>query len=337
VFDQTLLGSPPFDVPVLKRNHLATSLLVGALAWGVAFLGLPIFWGRPETTVLAVESTVAGIGLALFALMLCYLHADTRRLGLRTWLWMGLTLVFNLAGFFAYLLYSAAKTGNWRRATVPAAYCFEVLIVGGLVLMPLIFTQALPKLGTTILIPPPPPPPAAPRATPKAPRPPTYIDPRGAHPVIPNTIAKINEELATRPPASVGGPLQSAEIGAPNGLLNSLGPVISVPPPPPVQAPRSVRVKVVGGQVEPPRLIYQPQPEYPKIALMTRTQGVVRLEATIRTDGRVEGLKVVSGHPLLVKAALEAVSRWRYQPTLLNGEPVEVVMELEVNFKLGGL
>ena len=63
-------------------------------------------------------------------------------------------------------------------------------------------------------------------------------------------------------------------------------------------------------------------------------QGTVRLDALIATDGTVTGLKVVSGHPLLVKAALEAVERWRYRPTLLNGQPVEVETEIDVNFAL---
>jgi protein TonB len=67
---------------------------------------------------------------------------------------------------------------------------------------------------------------------------------------------------------------------------------------------------------------------------MARIQGTVRLEAIIGTDGTIQQLKVLSGHPLLVKAAVEAVSRWRYQPTLLNGEPVEVVTDVDVNFTL---
>jgi len=67
---------------------------------------------------------------------------------------------------------------------------------------------------------------------------------------------------------------------------------------------------------------------------MARIQGAVRLEAVIGTDGTVQNLKVLAGHPLLVKAATDAVSRWRYQPTLLNGEPVEVLTEVLVTFNL---
>jgi protein TonB len=82
------------------------------------------------------------------------------------------------------------------------------------------------------------------------------------------------------------------------------------------------------------RIVYQPKPEYPELARMTRTEGAVEFEAVIGKDGTIEQLKVLKGHPLLVKAALEAVRQWRYQPTLLNGEPVEVITEITVNFKL---
>jgi protein TonB len=82
------------------------------------------------------------------------------------------------------------------------------------------------------------------------------------------------------------------------------------------------------------KIVYQPKPEYPELAKLTRTEGAVELEAVIGKDGTIEELKVLRGHPLLVKAALDAVRQWRYQPTLLNGEPIEVVTEITVNFKL---
>jgi protein TonB len=89
-----------------------------------------------------------------------------------------------------------------------------------------------------------------------------------------------------------------------------------------------------GGDVSAAKLIYQPKPEYPQLARMARIEGAVELEAVIGKDGTIEELKVLKGHPLLVNAALEAVRQWRYQPTLLNGEPIEVVTEIKVNFKL---
>ena len=82
------------------------------------------------------------------------------------------------------------------------------------------------------------------------------------------------------------------------------------------------------------RLIYQLKPEYPTLARMARIEGDVEFEAVISKAGTIEELKVLKGHPLLVQAALDAVRQWRYQPTLLNGEPVEVMTEITVNFRL---
>ena len=75
-------------------------------------------------------------------------------------------------------------------------------------------------------------------------------------------------------------------------------------------------------------------PVYPAIARITRTQGVVVLEALITREGAVDSLRVISGHQLLIQAALDAVRQWRYRPTLLNGEPVEVITTITVTFTL---
>jgi protein TonB len=90
----------------------------------------------------------------------------------------------------------------------------------------------------------------------------------------------------------------------------------------------------VGTGVQDAKLAFAPRPVYPQIAKAARSQGVVKIEATIATDGRIKDLRVVSGPPLLVNAALEAVRQWRYQPTLLNGAPVEVLTEIDINFTL---
>ena len=75
-------------------------------------------------------------------------------------------------------------------------------------------------------------------------------------------------------------------------------------------------------------------PVYPPLARQARISGTVRLEAVIAFNGAVQSLRVASGHPLLAQAALDAVRQWVYQPTLLNGEPVEVLTQIDVNFKL---
>jgi protein TonB len=83
-------------------------------------------------------------------------------------------------------------------------------------------------------------------------------------------------------------------------------------------------------------LIYRVQPEYPALARQVRIQGLVVLRAIINRDGAIENLQALSGHPLLVPAALNAVRQWRYRPYVLNGEPVEVETEVKVNFILSG-
>jgi protein TonB len=105
------------------------------------------------------------------------------------------------------------------------------------------------------------------------------------------------------------------------------------PPPPPPKAPARIKL---GGQVQAAKIVAQPQPLYPALARQARIQGNVVLHAIIDKDGRVGQLEVVSGHPLLVQAALDAVKQWRYQPTQLNGDPVEVDTTITVSFVLGG-
>jgi TonB family protein len=111
------------------------------------------------------------------------------------------------------------------------------------------------------------------------------------------------------------------------GLNNGSGNVI--PPP----APGEKRIRV-GGSVQAAKLIDKATPSYPPLAKQARIQGTVRFNALIAKDGRVQTLELVGGHPLLVPSATEAVSRWVYQPTLLNGEPVEVLTTIDVNFTL---
>jgi protein TonB len=82
----------------------------------------------------------------------------------------------------------------------------------------------------------------------------------------------------------------------------------------------------------PPRLLYGPDPEYPILAKQSRLSGVVIIEAVIDEHGNVKGMRVISGHPLLVPAALSAVSRRRYQPTVLDGEPTPIDLRVEISF-----
>ncbi len=90
----------------------------------------------------------------------------------------------------------------------------------------------------------------------------------------------------------------------------------------------------VSGEVAAAKLTHQETPEYPPLAKTAHIQGIVRMEVVIDKDGTVEDIKVLSGHPLLIESALEAVSRWRYKPTYLNGKPVEVMTQVEISFQL---
>jgi TonB family protein len=117
----------------------------------------------------------------------------------------------------------------------------------------------------------------------------------------------------------------------------TLGADVSVPPPPPTSpdppAPGVQRV-VVGGAVQASKIIEMQRPVYPPLAQQARIQGLARFTAIIGVDGKVQSITVVSGHPLLIPAAQEAVRQYVYQPTLLNGQPVEVVTQIDVIFSL---
>jgi len=105
---------------------------------------------------------------------------------------------------------------------------------------------------------------------------------------------------------------------------------IPAPPPPP---PQQVRV---GGDIKEPKKIVDAKPIYPEIAQRAKISGIVIIEATIGKDGTVRDAKVLRSQPFLDQAALDAVKKWKFTPTLLNGVPVEVIMTVTVNFTFSG-
>jgi protein TonB len=118
------------------------------------------------------------------------------------------------------------------------------------------------------------------------------------------------------------------------GIIGSVP--AAAPPPAPKEAPKAAtpqRIRV-GGNVQAANLIKKITPPYPQLAKQARIQGTVRFTAIIGKDGTIQNLQLIQGHPLLVPAAQEAVKQWVYKPTLLNGEPVEVVTQIDVNFTL---
>jgi protein TonB len=344
MFEDTLLESSPENAPILEGKHWLISIIIGAVCFLGLFFFLPMISANETRVILAQSAIVAGV-ITGSALILCYVLAECKRQGFNRVVWFIVVLLgLILVGFIIYLVYSATKTGNWKRATLPIAYIFECIIVGVMVLIPLIYTEALPKasLMTFLAAPPPPPPPPPPAA---AAPPPKIIhrvsmeDIMRAPTVIPKTIAQIKDESEPVPSAVgvVGGVPGGVPGGQWGGVLGGvIGGVLSAATPPPPPPPKPVITKPirVGGQVEAARLIFGPKPEYPPLARMARIQGQVRLDAIINKDGTIQDLRVLGGHPLLVKAALDAVQRWRYQPTLLNGEAVEVATEIDVNFTL---
>jgi protein TonB len=239
--------------------------------------------------------------------------------------------------------------GKTRKTwTVLISFIAQILVIVVAILIPMIYFDALPKsqLSSFLVAPPPPPPPPPPPAA--APPKVIKIIPRQfdagrltAPKQVPKEVAMIKEEEL--PPPSSGGVIGGVPGGVPGGsaggiiggIIGSV-PTAAPPPPPPVKVEKPVtpqRIRV-GGQVQAAKLIRQPKPIYPPLAKQARISGHVLLNAIIGKDGTIQNLTVASGHPLLVPAAMEAVKQWVYQPTLLNGEAVEVVTQIDVNFTL---
>ena len=228
---------------------------------------------------------------------------------------------------------------------VLASFALQMLLVGVAILIPLLNYAGLPatELMTFLVAPPPPPPPPPPPVTVKVKVIPREFDAgKLIQPVdIPEDVAIFEEAAA--PVASIAGVVGGVPGGAFGGSLGGvIGGIISstpmvAPPPPPVKKkpPPPKRIRV-GGSVQRANLIRQVRPVYPPLARQARIQGTVKLTAIIAKDGTIQKLEVLSGHPLLIPSALSAVKQWRYRPTLLNGQPVEVVTQVDVNFTLSG-
>jgi periplasmic protein TonB len=240
------------------------------------------------------------------------------------------------------LLESGGRLKTKRGRTTTFAIILEVALIGLMVLMPLIFTEALPKqqLMTFLVAPPPPPPPPPPAAAPiKVVRQVQTDIVNGALRTptkIPQKIQMIKEDEAPPPAMASSGVVGGVPGGIPGGQMGGvIGGIISSTPVavPKVATPQRVRVSQ---GVSAGLLVRKVNPTYPPLARQARIQGQVVLRAVISKDGSIENLTLVSGHPMLAPAAIEAVKQWKYKPYLLNGEPVEVDTEVQVNFTLAG-
>ncbi len=229
------------------------------------------------------------------------------------------------------------KRSPW--ATV-FSFVVQVGLVCVMILVPLIYTEALPKqqLMTFLVAPPPPPPPPPPPAT----QPVVHVQ---------RVVSELdNGELRTptkipkkilitedkEQPIASTGVVGGVPGGVPGGTMGGvIGGIISSTPVAVPKAATPTRVRVSAGVTE-GLLIHKVQPTYPPLARSARIQGQVVLQAVIGKDGTIQNLRAVSGHPMLTPSAIDAVKQWRYKPYFLNGEPVEVDTQITVNFTLAG-
>ena len=236
---------------------------------------------------------------------------------------------------------SGWSSRSHRGWTTLVSFAVQALLLGCLLLLPLLYTQGLPRL--TLLAPL------------LAPEPLAAVQPAQPHPVSPSTpqsnqigirllspsqipthVDMLTETVA--PPPMVDSSMIAICHGAydPFSRGSVLGSMLGSrqvlpPPPPPPAVHRPAPSHMMEGN-----LILRVQPDYPAIARQARVQGQVVLRAMISRDGAIENLQVLSGHPMLVRAAVDAVRQWRYRPYVLNGEPIEVETEVTVNFVLSG-
>ena len=240
------------------------------------------------------------------------------------------------------LVESSGRIRTKRGWTTLLSLTGQILFLGVLVLLPLIYTEALPKqqLMSFLVAPPPPPPPPPPAAAVPIKvvkvesdivngelRQPTKI---------PDKIKMVQEDAPPPAVTATGGVVGGVPGGVPGGSLGGvIGGIIGSAPVavPKVATPQRIRVSsgVAAGN-----LIQEVKPIYPPMAKMARVQGTVVLAAVISKQGTIENLKVISGHPMLIQSAVDAVQQWRYKPYLLSGEPVEVDTQISVVFTLTG-
>jgi protein TonB len=238
-----------------------------------------------------------------------------------------------------YALTDVDRPVRRRRVAVPASVALHAAAAAALAIVPLLLSDALPETGGDIRAffveplaappPPPPPPPPAARASLAA-----RVAPKTVSAPV-GFVAPIEVPTEIRPEEGLdlggveGGVPGGVEGGVPGGVVGGVvGGLPDAPPPPPV---RPVRV---GGDVREPRKVLDVAPVYPPLAAKAHVEGIVIIEATIDTRGRVVGATVLRGVPVLDEAALEAVRKWVYTPTLVDGVPTPIILTVTVNFRL---
>lgn len=236
------------------------------------------------------------------------------------------------------LMESTGRIRTRSRRYAVGSFLLETALVGVIVLVPYLYPAALPRKFLSIPLIAPPPPPAAPVVMPHlasapASRPQLLLTTLIAPGHIPRQPAQITD---APPGVNLPGNVdfgQGTGTGPAGGLWSSAvtqTPAQRIRPARP-SGPLRISAGVAAGQ-----LLAPIRPQYPAIAVAARIQGTVTVAATISTDGRIESLRVMSGPPMLVNAAVEAIRQARYRPWTLNGEPVEVETTINIVFTLGG-
>ena len=228
----------------------------------------------------------------------------------------------------------SARRG-WSTA---ASFGFQAMAVSLLLLVPLVWVQGPPTLSlledTQFLAPPP----SAPAPPTGQQRPlPASTNAAGEHVIqpvsFPDHPAILNEQqVGAAPNLDQSGVIGSTcTRGCGLGVLGGTGNDMTIIPAPPAPAP--TQPMKVSHYAE-GNVIYRVQPVYPPLARQARIQGTVELRAIISKAGTIENLVAVSGHPMLIPSAVNAVRQWRYRPYMLNEEPIPIETEITVNFVL---
>ena len=234
-----------------------------------------------------------------------------------------------------YSLIGADFAAERRRSvTLPVSILLHGAAALALVVIPLLTSDTNPEVQSGLraflveplsVAPPPPPPAARPAAAPRVEPKPQPQQQAFVAPVEVPTEIKPEEALDLG--AENGSP-DGVEGGIPGGVVGGIVGGLPDAPPAPVAPVR------VGGLVREPRRLSAPQPVYPELAMMAKLQGIVVIEATVNERGRVVNASVLQGAPMLTEAALEAVKKWVYTPTLVNGVPTPIIMTVTVHFRL---
>jgi periplasmic protein TonB len=242
-------------------------------------------------------------------------------------------------------------TPDKKRWTFALSLTLQVAFLSVLMLIPLIYTDQLSAVMMRgSLFAPPLPPPAPPPPVQRV----AQTQQRTARPtnsfvdflknLTPKAIDRMRPEVIVDAPALACSNCVAGSTNHdpnPGFIGDRFGTVPPPPPPPPAPERKPEVVKEtqrirVGGSVQNAMMVRRVMPAYPALAKQARVSGTVRLQGVISKEGTIQQLQVISGHPLLVPAALEAVKQWVYRPTLLNGDPVEVIAPIDVNFTLSG-